>query len=251
MTTTFRDALQGSKPLIGTLLTVASAEVAEALALLGFDWIFIDLEHGSLSIKDAQTAIQAVANRSFTLVRVPDGTPENIKRVMDTGCSGIIVPMVSSEPYARKIVALAKYPPMGERSVGLGRAQGYGLRFAEYLASANEQTSVVVQIEHRDAIASVDQIAAVPGIDVLFVGPYDLSNSMGLVGQVSHPDVVAAIDKVRAACGKTNLAMGIYCSNAEQARNEIKAGVRMVAVGTDIMHMANSARSTLEAVRGG
>ncbi|MGA9567122.1 MAG: aldolase/citrate lyase family protein [Candidatus Korobacteraceae bacterium] len=251
MTTTFRDALQGSKPLIGTLLTVASAEVAEALALLGFDWIFIDLEHGSLSIKDAQTAIQAVANRSFTLVRVPDGTPENIKRVMDTGCSGIIVPMVSSEPYARKIVALAKYPPMGERSVGLGRAQGYGLRFAEYLASANEQTAVVVQIEHRDAIASVDQIAAVPGIDVLFVGPYDLSNSMGLVGQVSHPDVVAAIDKVRAACGKTNLAMGIYCSNAEQARNEIKAGVRMVAVGTDIMHMANSARSTLEAVRGG
>ena len=204
MTTTFRDALQGGKPLIGTLLTVASTEVAEALALLGFDWIFIDLEHGSLSIKDAQTAIQAVANRCFTLVRVPDGTPENIKRVMDTGCSGIIVPMVSSEPYARRIVALAKYPPMGERSVGLGRAQGYGLRFAEYLASANEQTSVVVQIEHRDAIASVDQIAAVPGIDALFVGPYDLSNSMGLVGQVSHPDVVAAIDKVRAACGRTN-----------------------------------------------
>jgi 2-keto-3-deoxy-L-rhamnonate aldolase RhmA len=199
-----------------------------------------------LSIKDAQTAIQAVANRSFTLVRVADGTAENIKRVMDTGCSGVIVPMVSSEVYARKIVALAKYPPLGERSVGLGRAQGYGLRFAEYLASANAQTAVVVQIEHRDAIASVDQIVAVPGIDAVFIGPYDLSNSMGLVGQVGHPDVVAVIDKVRAACDKTNLAMGIFCSNADQARSEIKAGVRMVAVGTDIMHMANSARSTLE-----
>ena len=139
MTPTFRDALQSGKPLIGTLLTVASPEVAEALALLGFDWIFIDLEHGSLSIKDAQTAIQAVAERSFTLVRVPDGTPENIKRVMDTGCTGIIVPMVSSESYARKIVALAKYPPLGERSVGLGRAHGYGLRFTEYLASANDR----------------------------------------------------------------------------------------------------------------
>jgi 2-keto-3-deoxy-L-rhamnonate aldolase RhmA len=249
MTMTFRDALQSGKPLIGTLLTVASSEVAEALALLGFDWIFIDLEHGSLSIKDAQVAIQAVANRSFTLVRVPDGTPENIKRVMDTGCNGIIVPMVSSESYARKIVALAKYPPLGERSVGLGRAQGYGLRFAEYLASANAQTAVVVQIEHRDAIGSVDQIAAVPGIDALFVGPYDLSNSMGLVGQVSHPHVVAAIDKVRAVCARTSLPMGIYCSNADQARNEITAGARMVAVGTDIMHMANSARSTLEALR--
>jgi 2-keto-3-deoxy-L-rhamnonate aldolase RhmA len=249
MITTFRDALQGGKPMIGTLLTVASPEVAEALALLGFDWIFIDLEHGSLSIKDAQTAIQAVANRSFTLVRVPDGTPENIKRVLDTGCSGIIVPMVSSESYARKIVALAKYPPLGERSVGLGRAQGYGLRFSEYLSSANDQTAVIVQIEHRDAIASVDQILAVPGIDAVFVGPYDLSNSMGLVGQVSHPDVVAVIDKVRAACARTNSAMGIFCSNADQARNEIGAGVRMVAVGTDIMHMANSARSTLEVLR--
>jgi 2-keto-3-deoxy-L-rhamnonate aldolase RhmA len=250
MTTTFGDALRGGKPIIGTLLTVASPEVAEALALLGFDWIFIDLEHGSLSIKDAQMAIQAVASRSLTLVRVPDGTPENIKRVLDTGCSGIIVPLVSSESYARKIVALAKYPPLGERSVGLARAQGYGLRFTEYLASANAQTAVIVQIEHRDAIPNVDQILAVPGIDALFVGPYDLSNSMGLVGQVGHPDVVAAIDKVRAACVRENLPMGIYCSTADLARNEIKAGARMVAVGTDILHMANSARSTLEALRG-
>jgi 2-keto-3-deoxy-L-rhamnonate aldolase RhmA len=217
--------------------------------LLGFNWIFIDLEHGSLSIKDAQAAIQAVANRCHTLVRVPGGTPENIKRVMDTGCSGIIVPMVSSEAYARRIVALAKYPPMGERSVGLGRAQGYGLRFAEYLASANAQTAVVIQIEHRDALAGVDQIAAVPGIDAVFVGPYDLSNSMGLAGQISHPDVAAAIDRVRAACSRTHLAMGIYCSNTEQARHEIEAGARMVAVGTDIMHMANSARSALEALQ--
>ncbi len=250
MITTFRDALQAGKPLIGTLLTVASPEVAEALALLGFDWIFIDLEHGSLSIKDAQTAIQAVANRCHTLVRVPDGTPENIKRILDTGCSGVIVPMVSSESYAREIVALAKYHPMGERSVGLGRAQGYGLRFSEYLSSANDQTAVVVQIEHRDAVSCVDQIAAVPGIDALFVGPYDLSNSMGLVGQVGHTEVVAAIDKIRVACARTNSAMGIFCSNADQARKEIKAGVRMVAVGTDIMHMANSARSTLESLRG-
>ena len=250
MIATLREAMQDGKPLIGTLLTVASPEVAEALALLGFDWIFIDLEHGSLSILDAQRAIQAVANRSFTLVRVPDGTPENIKRVLDTGCSGIIVPMVSSESYARRIVALAKYPPLGERSVGLGRAQGYGLRFAEYLPVANAQTAVVIQIEHRDAVTNVDQILTVPGIDAVFVGPYDLSSSMGLVGQVNHADVAAAIDKVRAACARTSSTMGIYCSNADQARNEIKAGVKLVAVGTDIMHMASSAKSVLETLRG-
>lgn len=249
MFATLRDALKDGKPLIGTLLTVSSPEVAEALALLGFDWIFIDLEHGSLSILEAQRAIQAVANRSLTLVRVPDGTPENIKRVLETGCSGIIVPMVSSEEYAHRIVALAKYPPMGTRSVGLGRAQGYGLRFAEYLATANAETSVVVQIEHCDAVANVDQILAVPGIDAIFVGPYDLSNSMGLVGQVNHPDVAASIDKVRAACARTNSPMGIYCSNADQARKEIDAGARLIAVGTDIMHMANSAKSLLKTLR--
>ncbi len=248
---TLRDALKDGTPLIGTLLTVDSTEVAEALALVGFDWIFIDLEHGSLSIHDAQRALQAIANRCFTLVRVPDGTPENIKRVLDMGCSGIIVPMVNSEAYARKIVALSKYPPVGERSVGIGRAQGYGLRFTEYLEVANEQTAVVVQIEHRDAVADVDQIVGVPGIDALFVGPYDLSNSMGLVGQVNHPDVRAAIDKVRAACERTNLSMGIFCSTADQARKEIKAGVKLVAVGADISLMTDSARSALEGLRRG
>ena len=91
-------------------------------------------------------------------MRVPDGTTENIKRVLDMGCSGIIVPMVNTVAYAQRIAALSKYPPVGERSVGIGRAQGYGLRFTEYLEMANEQTTVVVQIEHRDAVANVDQM---------------------------------------------------------------------------------------------
>lgn len=246
---TLREALKVGKPLIGTLLTVDSTEVAEALALSGFDWIFIDLEHGSLSIQDAQRALQAIANRCHTLVRVPDGTTENIKRVLDMGCSGIIVPMVNTVAYAQKIAALSKYPPVGERSVGIGRAQGYGLRFTEYLEVANEQTTVVVQIEHRDAVAHVDQILAVPGIDAVFVGPYDLSNSMGLVGQVNHPDVRAAIDKVRAACARATSPMGIFCSTAEQASKEIAAGVKLVAVGADISLMTNSAKLLLDAVR--
>jgi 2-keto-3-deoxy-L-rhamnonate aldolase RhmA len=246
---TLRDALRGGKPLIGTLLTVDSTEVAEALALSGFDWIFIDLEHGSLSIQDAQRALQAIANRCHTLVRVPDGTTENIKRVLDMGCSGIIVPMVNTVAYAQRIAALSKYPPVGERSVGIGRAQGYGLRFTEYLEVANEQTTVVVQIEHRDAIANVDQIVAVPGIDAVFVGPYDLSNSMGLVGQVNHPDVRAAIDKVRATCARTNSPMGIFCSTTEQAQREIKSGFGLVAVGADLSLMTNSAKSLLDDLR--
>src|SRR6516164_4825608 len=140
-----KDALRQNKTLIGTLVTTSSPEVAEVLALAGFDWLFIDLEHGSLSIQDAQSVIQVVAGRCFTVVRVPDASAENVKRVLDTGCDGIIAPHVNSADEARTIVALAKYPPDGERSVGLGRAQGYGLNFADYIASANSQTVVILQ----------------------------------------------------------------------------------------------------------
>jgi 2-keto-3-deoxy-L-rhamnonate aldolase RhmA len=249
MPATLIDALRQYKPLIGTLLTTASPEVAEVLALAGFDWLFIDLEHGSLSIQDAQRAIQAIAGRCFTLVRVSDSTAENIKRALDTGCDGIIAPHVNTADEARRIVALAKYPPEGERSAGLGRAQGYGLNFASYIASANAQTVVVDQIEHKDGVANVDEILLVPGIDALFIGPYDLSGSMGILGQVSDARVLAAIDKVRSACATSNMPLGIFCATAEQASSAIKTGARLVAVGTDLAHMANSARTTLEAIR--
>lgn len=249
MATFLKDALRESKPLIGTLVTTASTEVSEVLALAGFDWLFIDLEHGSLSIHDAQRAIQAVAGRSYTVVRVADATAENVKRVLDTGCDGIIAPHVNSASDARRIVALAKYPPLGERSVGLGRAQGYGLTFADYIASANARTVVIVQIEHKDGVANVDEILRVPGIDAIFVGPYDLSGSMGILGQVSDARVVEAIEKVRAACAASKMTFGIYCATAEQASAAIKTGARLVAVGTDLMHMANSVRTVLKTIR--
>src|SRR5215469_12081596 len=114
MAASLKDALLQSRPLIGTLVTTASPEVAEVLALAGFDWLFIDLEHGCLSIQDAQRAIQAVAGRCFTVVRVPDATAENIKRALDTGCDGIIAPHVNTADEARRIVGLSKYPPDGE-----------------------------------------------------------------------------------------------------------------------------------------
>jgi 2-keto-3-deoxy-L-rhamnonate aldolase RhmA len=249
MNRSLNELLHAPQPIIGTLLTLASPEVAEALALLGFDWIFIDLEHGSLSVQDAQRAIQAIARRSYTLVRVPDGTPENIKRVLDTGCDGIIVPLVNTESYARRIVSLAKYPPAGERSVGYGRAQGFGLGIAEYLRSANAQTTVIVQIEHKDAIANTDRILAVPGIDAVFIGPYDLSGSIGLLGEISHPEVTEAIDRVRTACDTTHSPYGIFCANVDQAKAEIERGAKLVAVGTDILHLACSARSALKTLR--
>jgi 2-dehydro-3-deoxyglucarate aldolase/4-hydroxy-2-oxoheptanedioate aldolase len=235
--------------LVGTLVTTASPEVAEVLALAGFDWLFIDLEHGSLSIQDAHRAIQAVAGRCFTVVRVPEATAENVKRVLDTGCDGIIAPHVNSVDEARRVVALAKYPPVGERSVGLGRAQGYGLNFAEYIAAANDRVAVIVQSEHIDAVANVNEILAVPGIDAIFVGPYDLSGSMGILGQVSDTRLVEAVEKVRTACAAAKMPFGMFFAAAETASPAIQQGARLVAVGTDLAHLANSARKTLETLR--
>jgi 2-keto-3-deoxy-L-rhamnonate aldolase RhmA len=249
MDASLRDALRGPKPLIGTLLTTASPEVAEVLALAGFDWLFIDLEHGSLSLHDAQRAIQAVAGRCFTVVRVPEATTENVKRVLDTGCNGIIAPHVNSASDARRIVALAKYPPLGERSVGLARAHGYGLAFTDYIASANDHIAVIIQIEHIDGVSDVGEILRVQGIDSIFVGPYDLSGSLGLLGQVSDARVLAAIEKVRAACAASNMTFGIFCATADQALAAVMSGARIVAIGTDLLHMANSARTVLEAIR--
>lgn len=249
MAATLKDRLHQPQPLIGTLVTTAAPEVAELLALAGFDWLFIDLEHGSLSILDAQRAVQAVAGRCFTVVRVPDPTPENIKRVLDTGCDGIIAPHVNSAEEARAIVRLAKYPPDGERSVGLARAHGYGLNFAEYIASANDRGAIILQIEHKDAVANVEEILAVKGIDALFIGPYDLSGSMGLLGQLSHPQVVAAIDTARLACAAAKTPFAIFSPTAEHAQSYINSGAKVIAIGTDLMHMANSARGVLEAVR--
>ena len=249
MPASLKDALRQPKPLIGTLLTTASPEVAEVLALAGFDWLFIDLEHGSLSILDAHRAIQAVAGRCFTIVRVPDSTAENIKRVLDTGCDGIIAPHVNSAGEARSIISLSKYPPDGERSAGLGRAHAYGLNFADYIASANAQTVIVVQIEHKDGVANVGEILQVPGVDAIFIGPYDLSGSIGILGQVSDARVVDAIEKVRAACAASNMPFGIFCATAERASASIKTGAKLVAIGTDLMHMANSAKGVLEATR--
>ncbi len=249
MSESFKAALQ-VRPLIGSMLTVASTEMAEALVLSGLDWIFLDAEHGSLAIHDAQTCIQAIAGRAFTLLRIPDATPEYFKRALDTGCSGIIVPLVNSADAARAVVSQSKYPPLGTRSVGPGRAQGYGLRFSEYFQTANDKTAVVIQIEHKDAVANLEEILAVPGIDAVFIGPYDLSASMGLLGQLNHPDVLATIESIRAACRRVHMPFAILCGNAEQARRELQAGASFLAVGTDLLHMAASVHATLQAIRG-
>ncbi len=166
----------------------------------GLDWLFVDTEHAALDILAAQSLLQA--SRVPCIVRVPDGGEATLKKALDIGAAGVVVPMVNTAQQAKSIVSFCKYPPRGVRGVGLVRAQGYGFDFQRYVRGANDETVVVVQCEHIAAVEAIDAIVAVDGVDAVFVGPYDLSGSMGRLGDVEHPDVLAAIARVADSCRK-------------------------------------------------
>jgi 2-keto-3-deoxy-L-rhamnonate aldolase RhmA len=245
----FVSALHGPKPLIGTLVSVRAPEVGEALALCGYDWLFLDLEHSTIDIAAAQNIIQAVGSKSFTVLRLPDNNPEYFKKALDTGCDGLVIPLVNSPEDAQAAVLAAKYPPLGTRSVGIGRAHAYGLSFASYVQDANTSVALILQIEHKRAVEQIDDIVAVEGFDGIFVGPYDLSGSMGLLGQVSHPEVSAAIDRVRMSCRTAGVPFGIFCGSVSQATFEIQHGTKLVVCGTDLMLMTGNASSHLRELK--
>ncbi len=169
-----------------------------------------------------------------------------IRTILVPSLDGIIVPQVNSADVTADIVAFAKYPPLGSRSVGVGRAHRYGHDFAGYVSEANTSTSVIVQIEHRDAVDNIEKIVAVEGIDGVFVGPYDLSGSLGCIGDVGNPMVRDAVATVRAACVNAGVPVGIFGLTAETGRSLVEAGYDFVAVGIDMSILDAAARQIVE-----
>jgi 2-dehydro-3-deoxyglucarate aldolase/4-hydroxy-2-oxoheptanedioate aldolase len=214
--------------------------VAEIIAMSGFDWVFIDMEHSAISLESVQNAIQIMEGKILTIVRVPSNDEVWIKRVLDTGCDGILVPMVNSAEEAEKVVQASMYPPEGRRSVGLARAHKYGASFMEYVDNANKDILVMIQCEHRDAVKNFDDILKVKGINSVFIGPYDLSASMGLTGQISHPDVQASINVVKEKCRQAGMPYGIYSSVTDDMISEIQTGCTFLLTGVDSNMLLNS-----------
>lgn len=237
------------KPMIGTLLSISAPQVAEIIAMSGFDWVFIDMEHSAMSLESVQNAIQIMEGKILTIVRVPFNDEVWIKRVLDTGCDGIIVPMVNSADEARKVVQAAKYPPQGRRSVGLARAHKYGASFKEYIENANRGLVTIIQCEHKDAVKNFDEILKVEGIDSVFIGPYDLSASMNLTGQIAHNDVLAAIRQVKEKCRKAGMPYGIYSSGTDDMVSEIKTGCTFLLTGVDSNMLLNSYADLLKKLK--
>lgn len=251
MKTTFIEKLRGQRPLLGTIVSLPSPELSELLSVVGFDWLFIDMEHGPLSIGDAQRMIQSVRNDCNTIVRVAENNPILIKQALDIGADGIIVPLVNSADEARQAVASARYPPLGKRSVGIARAHDYGLHFMEYIQRANQAIAVIIQIEHRDAVDNLDDILAVEGIDGVFIGPYDLSGSMNRLGDVFSAPVQEAIARVKSACARKDIPVGLFMQQPDWLEAELASGTRFVAVGTDTFFVWSGARNVVDAFKAG
>lgn len=249
MTHTFRQRLLAGDTLIGTMLTLPAPEIAEMMAAIGFDWLFLDAEHSALSTRAMQQMMQGAGRQMASVVRVAANDAVAIKKGLDIGAAGIIVPQVNTAVQAQAAVHHANYAPDGTRGVGIGRAQGYGLAFDEYVARANEETAVIIQTEHIEAVHNIQAIVQVPGLDAVLVGPYDLSASMGLMGQVGHPDVVGAIQQVTDACQKAGLKLGIFGVSVTAVAPYIAQGYTLITVGMDALLLGQAAQELLTAVR--
>ncbi len=248
MAESFRSKLSRGDLFIGTLLTLPSPEIAEIFCASGFDWLFVDIEHGPMDMLDAQRILQAATSRVPCVVRVPALEEVWIKKALDIGSAGIIVPQVRTVEEAQTSVRLCKYPPAGTRSVGISRAHGYGQNFMEYIARADEEIAVIIQIEHVDAVKNVENILKVPGIDCLFVGPYDLSASMGKTGLVDDSEVQDAISHVQRCAAGAGIPLGVFGATAEAVSRYIRSGYTLIAAGMDTLLLGGAARSLTRAI---
>jgi 2-dehydro-3-deoxyglucarate aldolase/4-hydroxy-2-oxoheptanedioate aldolase len=235
--------------LLGTILTLPSPETAELLSQAGFDWLFVDMEHTSLGVKDVQRILQAVGKEFPCLVRVPVMDKTWIKKVLESGPAGIIVPHVNAPEDADKILRWSKYPPEGTRSVGISRAQGYGMNLQDYMTKANQTLVVLPQVEHIEAVKNLESFVKIPGLSAIFVGPYDLSGSVGKLGKVEDPEVQGMIQEVHAVCSNAGMVTGIFGGDAEEVKSYIDIGYSLVAVGTDTSYLSKSVQDTLRSLR--
>ena len=246
--------LQSGAPSIGTWLSVPSPEIAEYVAGIGFDWLTVDCEHNAIDITALSRMFGAIAaTGTAPLVRIPWNTGENIKRVLDAGAWGFVVPMVNSRAEAEAAVAAAKYPPRGVRSLGGGmRPLRWGGSVDEYAQHADDEILVVIQIEHIAGVEAADEILSVPGVDACFIGPNDLAASMGISLGVplesDHPELMAAVAEIREACVRYGVAPGIHTSGPEGINQRIAEGFQFLAMASELKFLLSGLQDGLRAL---
>ncbi len=240
-----KSRLKNNQLTIGSWVTIGHPSIVDVMAGAGFEWLVVDMEHTSIDLSMAHTLIATIqANGLKALVRVSKNEEVIIKRVLDMGADGIIVPMIKSKLDALQAIEYAKYPPIGKRGVGLFRAQKYGMGFNEYKKWVDEELIIIAQIEHYEAVQNIEEIITTDGIDGVIIGPYDLSGSMGYPGEYDRDDVKKAIAKVLKICKEKNVPSGFHVieTNPEKLQEKIDEGCTFLAYSVDFFFLGNSAR---------
>jgi 2-dehydro-3-deoxyglucarate aldolase len=236
---------------IGSWITLAHPAIAEIMAKAGFDWLTVDLEHSVITIREAEELIRVIDLCGVVpLVRLSANDPVQIKRVMDAGAHGVIVPMVNSVEDARKAVEAVRYPPEGNRGVGLARAQGYGSNFEKYKEWVNQESIVIVQVEHIKAVENLDAILSVEGVDGFIVGPYDLSGSLGIPGQFDHELMIEALSKIQTFMRSSLKIAGYHVvePDIDQLQQLVREGYRFLAYSVDFRMLDTCCRSAIKKI---
>ena len=247
-----KQKLKSNKVSIGSWITIGHYSVIEIMASAHFDWLAIDMEHSAITLDKAQELIMAIQAQNIeALVRVGKNDELLIKRVMDAGANGVIVPMICNKEDAEYAVASVRYPPEGKRGVGLSRAQKYGLGFNEYKEWVNSKSVIIAQIEHEDAVQNIEEIIKVNGIDGIIIGPYDLSASLGIPGELNSPLLTESLMIVEKVCKEVGFPLGYHVINPEfqDVLKKINAGYTFIGFSLDFFFLGNKVRFEMKGLK--
>jgi 2-keto-3-deoxy-L-rhamnonate aldolase RhmA len=237
---------------IGAWITINHPSIAEIFSNAGFDWVVVDLEHSVITLSEAENLIRVIELSGATpLVRLTSNDPDQIKRVMDAGSHGVIVPMVKTLLDVQKAVNSVKYPPIGTRGVGLARAQRWGNAFNKYLKWLEEDSIIIVQIEHIAAVDNLDEIFSANGVSGYIIGPYDLSSSMNIPGDFKHSEFIKVIEKIKNKAKEHSICGGIHVvePNKEELHKRINEGYKFIAYSLDTRILDSASRNALSSLK--
>lgn len=253
MSEDMKQKLQNNEVTLGTWIMLGHPGIAEICARAGLDWVVVDLEHTTISEREAGELLRVIDLCGvFPMVRLTSNNPEQIKRMMDAGAKGIVVPNVKNAGEAERAVASTRYAPAGTRGVGLGKAQGYGAGFKDYVKWQKEGPVVIVQIEDIAAVEQLEAILQVPGVDGYFVGPYDLSCSMNMPGEFDNPDFKGTLTRILQTGLELGRPAGIHVvePELESLREAVSEGYRIVAYSVDTRILDTAIRQAVGMVKG-
>ena len=235
--------LKAGEVSLGCWVSIGHQDISERLANIGFDWLTFDMEHAPLDRETVQFMIQSMSyqNDCVPIVRVPWNEIWMVKHVLDIGAYGVVIPLIGTKADAVKAVSYCKYPPEGVRGCAPRHA---AFRDKDYIQTINDEVLTVVQIETEEAVRNIDEICSVKGVDVCFIGPTDLSLSLGILGQTKHPRFEKAKQRIVGACKKWGVAPGMFC-NTEDVTGAIKEGFQFISVASDLDHLLSGAKAAL------